>query len=135
MLSSVSHKVGKETIKLKLSTAALLRLEEEHDGRPFNSILEDILTGNGGVHLVVAAIAAAMNDGEGCDREEVVAFIDRAGGYRKLIPVLSKAVDVAFPEVKKAVDSAMKAAAAKAAEGQADAEDAAGGKATDPASA
>lgn len=131
MISSVSYKVGKTTIKLKFSTQALVRLEEEYDGRPFNGLLEDLLTGKGGVSLVVAVLAATMKDGEGVDRAEAYDLIDRAGGYRKLMSSLSKAVDAAFPEVKKALDNAVpKSEAARVAT-----EEAAEGKAQDPASA
>ena len=131
MISSVSHKVGKTTIKLKFSTQALVRLEEEHDGRPFHGLLEDLLTGKGGVRLVVAVLAATMKDGAGVDQKEAWDLIDRAGGYRKLVPSLSKAVDAAFPEVQSALDDA----AAKAEAAQLDAEETAKGKAQDPASA
>lgn len=127
MIGSVSHKIGKTTHKLKFSTRALLRLEEEHDGRAFNSILEDIITGNGGVSLVAAVLAAIMDDGQGVDREVALDVIDEAGGFRKVVPALSKAMNVAFPEIKQAFDAA-RAAAAKA-------EDAGEGKAQAPASA
>lgn len=115
MISSVSHKVGKKTHKLKFSTRALIRLEAEHGGKAFNSILEDILVGTG-VTLVASVLAAVLDDGKGVDKEEALDLIDQAGGYRNLMPPLSEAIHVAFPEVKKAIEAAQEEAAKKAEE-------------------
>ncbi|KIC30053.1 hypothetical protein [Leisingera sp. ANG-M6] len=113
MISSVPYKLGKKTHKLKFSTRALIRLEAEHDGRAFSSILEDILIGTG-VTLVASVLAAVLDDGKGVDQEEALDLIDQAGGYRNLMAPLSEAINVAFPEVKKAIEAAQEKADADA---------------------
>lgn len=99
MISSATLKVGKKTLKLKLSTRALVRLEAEQGGKPFNEVLEQILGGAGGVTLVASVMAAGLDDGKGIELDEAYTLIDAAGGYRKLMPLLSEAVGCAFPEL------------------------------------
>jgi hypothetical protein len=99
MISSATHKVGKKTLKLKLSTRALVRLEAEQGGKPFNEVLEQILGGKGGVTLMASVMAAGLDDGKGIDLDAAYELIDAAGGYRKLMPLLSEAVGCAFPEL------------------------------------
>ncbi|MEQ3671530.1 hypothetical protein [Pseudophaeobacter sp.] len=99
MISSATHKVGKKTLKLKLSTRALVRLEAEQGGKPFNELLEQILTGAGGVTLVASVLAAGLDDGKGIELDAAYELIDAAGGYRELMPLLSDAVGCAFPEL------------------------------------
>lgn len=129
MISSVSGKFGKKTIKLKFSTRALMRLEAEHGGRPFDGILAEILTGAGGVTMVAGVLAAIMDDGKGVDQDAALDLIDQAGGYRSLMPLVSEAISVAFPEVKKAIEAAQAKADAEASDGDDQ------GKAEIPASA
>ncbi len=99
MISSATHKVGKKTLKLKLSTRALVRLEAEQGGKPFNEVLEQILGGKGGVTLMASVMAAGLDDGKGIELDAAYELIDAAGGYRKLMPLLSEAVGCAFPEL------------------------------------
>jgi hypothetical protein len=106
MISSATMKVGKKTLKLKLSTRALVRLEAEQGGKPFNEVLETILGGSGGVTLMASVMAAGLDDGKGIELEEAYELIDAAGGYRKLMPLLSEAVGCAFPELAPASDEA-----------------------------
>ncbi len=100
MISSATHKVGKKTLKLKLSTRALVRLEAEHGGKPFNELLEQILTGAGGVTLVASVLAAGLDDGKGIELDAAYELIDAAGGYRELMPLVSEAVGCAFPALQ-----------------------------------
>lgn len=99
MISSATMKVGKKTLKLKLSTRALVRLEAEQGGKPFNQVLDQILGGSGGVTLMASVMAAGLDDGKGIELDEAYELIDAAGGYRKLMPLLSEAVGCAFPEL------------------------------------
>jgi hypothetical protein len=103
MISSATHKVGKKTLKLKLSTRALVRLEAEQGGKPFNEVLEQILGGKGGVTLMASVMAAGLDDGKGIELDAAYELIDAAGGYRKLMPLLSEAVGCAFPELAPAI--------------------------------
>lgn len=102
MIGSASMKVGKKTHKMKLSTRALARLEAEHDGKPFDVILDELLLGKGGVTLVASVLAAGLNDGAGISQEEAFDVIDAGGGFREFIPLVSDAVGKAFPELKQA---------------------------------
>jgi hypothetical protein len=106
MISSATHKVGKKTLKMKLSTRALVRLEAEQGGKPFNEVLEQILGGKGGVTLMASVMAAGLDDGKGIELDAAYELIDAAGGYRKLMPLLSDAVGCAFPELVPASDEA-----------------------------
>jgi hypothetical protein len=104
MISSATHKVGKKTLKLKLSTRALVRLEAEQGGKPFNEVLEQILGGSGGVTLMASVMAAGLDDGKGIELDAAYELIDAAGGYRKLMPLLSEAVGCAYPDLAPASD-------------------------------
>ncbi|WP_139792998.1 hypothetical protein, partial [Pseudophaeobacter leonis] len=79
MISSATMKVGKKTLKLKLSTRALVRLEAEQGGKPFNEVLETILGGSGGVTLMASVMAAGLDDGKGLELDEAYEP-DRCGG-------------------------------------------------------
>jgi len=123
MISVATLKVGKKTHKMKLSTRCLARLEIEHDGKPFDILLGQILTGEGGVNLVISFLAAGLNEGKGMERDEVFDLVDSAGGYRSFIPLISEAIGCAFPHIKDAIEA------------DASAEDGTKGKSTPPAGA
>ncbi|MEQ3679213.1 hypothetical protein [Pseudophaeobacter sp.] len=104
MISSVTKKVGKKTLKLKLSTRALVRLEAENGGKPFADLMDDLLKGNGGVTLVASVLAAGLDDGKGIDLDGAYDMMDAAGGFRELMPMISEAIGCAFPSMKAALD-------------------------------
>lgn len=97
MINHVKIKVGKVTHKLKFSTAALMRMEEDNDGKPFDVLMDRLITGKGGASLVVSALAAGLNDGKGVEREKAAALVDALGGVRKVVPFVGDAIAVAFP--------------------------------------
>ncbi|MBT3142916.1 hypothetical protein KL867_17745 [Ruegeria litorea] len=109
MISTVSWKVGKKTRKLKLSTRAQLRLEEEFDGQPVDQILQAFVAGSKGVKLLVAMVKACSNDGAGLDGDddgesEAIELIDAAGGPQLVVAKLSEVVAAAFPQPDPAKD-------------------------------
>ena len=59
MISSVTKKVGKKTLKLKLSTRALVRLEAENGGKPFADLMDDLLQDDEGADVEGAGEAEA----------------------------------------------------------------------------
>lgn len=97
MINHAKMKVGKTTHKLKFSTAALMRMEAENDGKPFDALVDHLISGKGGASFVVSVLAAVMNDGAGGERDEAVALVDGAGGVRKVLTSLGEAIAVAFP--------------------------------------
>ncbi|WP_417699878.1 hypothetical protein [Pseudophaeobacter sp.] len=105
MIRSASMKLGKKTLKLKFSTRALIRIEAENGGQSFDTLLDQLITGSGGVTLMASALGAGLNDGKGIDRDQALDLIDQAGGVRKMIPLVGEAIGAAF-EVKSAEDEA-----------------------------
>lgn len=97
VISTHSVKVGKKTHKLKASTLAQARLEEMCDGAPIGQLLEKLITGSGGVSLVVKAWAAFLNDGKGVEMEEAGEILDALGGVQSAAEHLGKALQIAFP--------------------------------------
>lgn len=97
MINHAKMKVGKTTHKLKFSTAALMRMEAENDGKPFDMLLDRLITGKGGASLVISALAAGLDDGKGVEREKAVALVDAVGGVRKAVPFVGEAIAAAFP--------------------------------------
>lgn len=96
MISTVAVKVGKKTHKLKVSTRAQLRLEEEQ-GRPIGDILEDLISGAGGVKLIIAAWAAFLEDGKGVEADAAMDVLDALGGANVAGAHLGQALQKAFP--------------------------------------
>jgi len=88
MIRSASMKLGKKTLKLKFSTRALIRIEAENGGQSFDTLLDQLITGAGGVTLMASALGAGLNDGKGIDPDQALDLIDQAGGVRKLIPLV-----------------------------------------------
>lgn len=97
MINHVKIKVGREIHKLKFSTAALMRMEEENDGKPFDALVDHLISGKGGASFVVAVLAAVMNEGAGGTREEAADLADAVGGVRRVLMHLGEAMAVAFP--------------------------------------
>lgn len=96
VISTVTVKAGKKTHKLKVSTRAQVRLEEEQ-GQPIGEILDQLITGAGGVKLVTAAWAAFLEDGTGVDEEVAMDVLDDLGGANVASPYLGEALQKAFP--------------------------------------
>lgn len=96
MISTHSVKVGKKTHKLKASMRAQVRLEEE-TGKPIGEILNQLLSGAGGVKLVSRAWAAFLDDGAGVDLEDALDLLDALGGANAAGEHLAKALENAFP--------------------------------------
>lgn len=96
MISAATLKVGKKTHKLKFTTRALIRFEEENGGKPFDELLDQLITGKGGASLVASALSVGLDDGKGVDREKALDLIDQAGGVRKVVPFLGEAINAAF---------------------------------------
>ncbi|MFC4214324.1 hypothetical protein ACFP4H_23655 [Pseudophaeobacter arcticus] len=103
MIRSASMKLGKKTLKLKFSTRALIRIEAENGGQSFDTLLDQLITGAGGVTLMASALGAGLNDGKGIDSDQALDLIDQAGGVRKLVPLVAQAIGAAF-DVKSAAD-------------------------------
>lgn len=103
MIRSASMKLGKKTLKLKFSTRALIRIEAENGGQSFDTLLDQLITGSGGVTLMASALGAGLNDGKGIDRDQALDLIDQAGGVRKMIPLVGEAIGAAF-DVQSAAD-------------------------------
>lgn len=99
MIRSATMKLGKKTLKLKFSTRALIRIEAENGGQSFDTLLDKLITGAGGVTLMASALGAGLDDGKGIDQDQAMDLIDQAGGVRKMIPLVSEAIAAAF-EVK-----------------------------------
>lgn len=99
MISTVSVKVGTKTHKLKVSTRAQVRLEEDQ-GKPIGDILDQLITGAGGVKLIIAAWAAFLEDGAGVEVEEAMDVLDALGGANAAAPHLGTALQKAFPFLK-----------------------------------
>ncbi|WP_417713963.1 hypothetical protein [Pseudophaeobacter arcticus] len=103
MIRSATMKLGKKTLKLKFSTRALIRIEAENGGQSFDTLLDQLITGAGGVTLMASALGAGLNDGKGIDPDQALDLIDQAGGVRSLVPLVAEAIGAAF-DVKSAED-------------------------------
>lgn len=97
VISTHPVKVGKKTHKLKASTLAQARLEDMCDGAPIGQILEQLVTGSGGVSLVLKAWAAFLDDGKGVEIEEAAEILDALGGANPAAEHLGKTLQIAFP--------------------------------------
>lgn len=105
MIRSATMKLGKKTLKLKFSTRALIRIEAENGGQSFDTLLDQLITGAGGVTLMASALGAGLNDGKGIDPDQALDLIDQAGGVRSLVPLVAQAIGAAF-DVKSGEDEA-----------------------------
>lgn len=105
MIAAATLKQGKSTHKLRFTTGALMRFEEDNDGTAFDVLLDDLIQGKGGVRLLVSALAAGLEDGAGVSREEAIALVDAAGGARQVVPFVGDAIAKAFPPPKGAGDA------------------------------
>ncbi|MFC4217164.1 hypothetical protein ACFOYV_18265, partial [Pseudophaeobacter arcticus] len=72
-------------------------------GQSFDTLLDQLITGAGGVTLMASALGAGLNDGKGIDPDQALDLIDQAGGVRKLVPLVAQAIGAAF-DVKSAAD-------------------------------
>lgn len=99
MISSVPMKVGKKTHKLKVSIKAQMRLEKEH-GKPMGDLLEVLISGAGGVCMVVSAMAAFLDDGKGVDEDAAADVVEALGGSGAVTQYMAEALQVAFPFLK-----------------------------------
>ncbi|TNJ39254.1 GTA-gp10 family protein [Phaeobacter sp. B1627] len=126
MIPAATLKLGKVTHKLRLTTAALMRFEEDNEGQPFDVLLDRLIQGQGGIRLLVSALAAGLEDGQGVSKDEAMAMVDAAGGARRVVPFVAEAIGKAFPapNTGQGADAATKPGA-----------DAAAGKARAPAGA
>ncbi|AUR04245.1 hypothetical protein PhaeoP72_02284 [Phaeobacter inhibens] len=104
MISSVSVTVGKKTHKLKCSTLAMAALEEAR-GENFDVILNQLIAGNRGVKVIIAAWAAFLNDGKGVPIEDAAGVLDDLGGYAAAAPYLAQALNRAFPMLQLKTDA------------------------------
>lgn len=105
MIAAATLKQGKSTHKLRFTTGALMRFEEDNNGTAFDVLLDDLIQGKGGVRLLVSALAAGLEDGAGVSREEAIALVDAAGGARQVVPFVGDAIAKAFPPPKGAGDA------------------------------
>jgi len=97
MIPAATLTVGETTHKLRLTTGALMRFEEDNDGQPFDGLLDKLIQGSGGIKLLVSALAAGLGDGKGIPKEEAMDVIDAAGGARQVVPFIAEAIAKAFP--------------------------------------
>mgnify|MGYP000930929447 CR=1 FL=1 len=97
MIPAATLNVGDSTHKLRLTTGALMRFEEDNDGQTFDGLLDKLIQGSGGIRLLVSALAAGLGDGKGIPKEEAMAVIDAAGGARQVVPFIAEAIAKAFP--------------------------------------
>ena len=104
MIPAAILKVGKKTHKLRLTTGALMRFEEDNDGTPFDGLLDKLIQGVGGIRLLVSALAAGLDDGNGVTKEDAMTFVDQAGGARQVVPFLAEAIAKAFPAPAESTD-------------------------------
>ncbi|OIQ32304.1 MAG: hypothetical protein BM562_05395 [Alphaproteobacteria bacterium MedPE-SWcel] len=100
MIPAATLKLGKVTHKLRLTTGALMRFEEDNGNAPFDSLLDRLIQGTGGIKLLVSALAAGLGDGSGVSKEEAMEMVDAAGGARKVVPFVAEAIGKAFPAPK-----------------------------------
>ncbi|KXF91530.1 hypothetical protein AT574_06300 [Phaeobacter inhibens] len=70
---------------------------EEARGENFDVILNQLIAGNQGVKVIIAAWAAFLNDGKGVPIEDAAAVLDDLGGYAVAAPYLAQALSKAFP--------------------------------------
>ncbi|WP_323783453.1 hypothetical protein [Leisingera sp.] len=96
MISTHSVKAGRKTHKLKASMRAQVRLEEE-TGQPIGEILNQLLSGSGGVKLVSQAWAAFLDDGAGVELDDALDLLDALGGANSAGEHLAKTLQNAFP--------------------------------------
>lgn len=97
MIPAATLKVGKKSYKLRFTTGALMRFEEDNNGQSCDVLFDKLVSGRGGVRLLVSSLEAGLNDGEGMDRQDVMAFVDAAGGVAKVSPFVADALTKAFP--------------------------------------
>ena len=104
MIPAATLKLGKTTHKLRFTTGALMRFEEDNGGQAFDVLLDRLITGQGGARLLVSALSAGLADGAGVSRDEAVAVIDQAGGVRQVVGFVAEAIGKAFPDPAKDAD-------------------------------
>ena len=97
MIPAATLKVGKTTHKLRLTTGALMRFEEDNGGQPFDGLLDRLIQGTGGIKPIVSVLSAGLDDGKGVSKDEAIAMMDAAGGARKVVPFIAEAIGKAFP--------------------------------------
>jgi len=97
MIAAATLKQGKITHKLRFTTGALMRFEEDNNGKAFDVLLDDLIQGKGGVRLLVSALSAGLDNGAGVAREEAIALVDVAGGARQVVSFVGDAIAKAFP--------------------------------------
>lgn len=97
MIPAATLKLGKTTHKLRLTTGALMRFEEDNGGKAFDVLLQDLISGTGGIKPLVSVLCAGLDDGHGVSKDDAVAVIDAAGGPRKVVGFISEAIGKAFP--------------------------------------
>ena len=97
MISTVTKTVDGTAHQLKFSSAALYRLEQDNGGRPFDDLVDSLISGTGGISLVASALSAGLNDGKGVDQDAAFDFIDACGGVREVLPFIAEGLNAAFP--------------------------------------
>lgn len=100
MIPAAILKLGKTTYKLRLTTGALLRFEDDNGGKPFDGLLDDLIKGTGGIRPIVSVLSAGLDDGNGVSKEDAIAMMDAAGGAQKVVPFIAEAIGKAFPAPK-----------------------------------
>lgn len=95
MISGVHVEVGGKTVVLRLTTRAMIALEDE-----FNDSVDRIfssLADSPRISTLAKILAATMNDGKGADLDEASEMIDVLG-FEKTGEVLEQAAKKAFPD-------------------------------------
>lgn len=99
MISSVDVKVAGEPQKLRLTTRAMVALEER-----FDQSLQEVfagLEGNPRITVLVQILAEIMADGAGASGAEAVALVDEIG-LEAAGEAIGAAAEKAFPEAPEA---------------------------------
>ena len=105
MISSVELKAGAGGQRLRLTTRAMMALEDR-----FDQALQEIfsgLEGNPRVSVLVRILAEMMDDGAGASDADAAALIDEIG-LEAAGDAIGEAAEKAFPEAKAEPGSAAK---------------------------
>lgn len=95
MISGVHVEAGGKTIVLRLTTRAMIALEDEFD-KPVDQIFSS-LGESPRISTLARILAAMMNDGSGASVDDAAEMIDLLG-FEKTGEVLERAAKKAFPD-------------------------------------
>ena len=100
MIGSVTFDAQGQSQSLRLTTAAIMRVEDQFDCG-FTKLAETLQTAPE-IRVMVAIFASGLGDGKGVDRAEAADVIDAIGGIDKAAVYLTEAMEKAFPEAQAA---------------------------------